>query len=213
MKENKVKIAIFLMFFLNIIGSFGLFFDEIENLILFLTPINLLILLVLFYWANDYRKKSFIFTLTLIFLFGFLVELIGVHYKFIFGDYSYGNALGLKIFQTPLIIGVNWINLSLACFGISSFFVRNNFLVALIASILMVLTDFIIEPLSGLLDFWYWSGNQIPLQNYIGWFLVSLLIQLFLVRSKVELKIQLCFALLISQIIFFLIQYINHGLF
>jgi len=213
MKENKVKIAIFLMFFLNIIGSFGLFFDEIESVILLLTPINLLILLVLFYWANGYRKISFIFTITVIFLFGFLVELIGVHYKFIFGDYSYGNALGLKIFQTPLIIGVNWINLSLACFGISSFFVRHNFLVALIASTLMVLTDFIIEPLSGLLDFWYWSGNQIPLQNYIGWFLVSLLIQLFLVRSKVELKIQLCFALLISQIIFFLIQYINHGLF
>ena len=201
------------MFFLNIIGSFGLFFDEIESVILLLTPINLLILLVLFYWANGYRKISFIFTITVIFLFGFLVELIGVHYKFIFGDYSYGNALGLKIFQTPLIIGVNWINLSLACFGISSFFVRHNFLVALIASTLMVLTDFIIEPLSGLLDFWYWSGNQIPLQNYIGWFLVSLLIQLFLVRSKVELKIQLCFALLISQIIFFLIQYINHGLF
>lgn len=213
MKENKVKIAIFLMFFLNIIGSFGLFFDEIESVILLLTPINLLILLVLFYWANGYRKISFIFTITVIFLFGFLVELIGVHYKFIFGDYSYGNALGLKIFQTPLIIGVNWINLSLACFGISSFFVSHNFLVALIASTLMVLTDFIIEPLSGLLDFWYWSGNQIPLQNYIGWFLVSLLIQLFLVRSKVELKIQLCFALLISQIIFFLIQYINHGLF
>ena len=213
MKENKVKIAIFLMFFLNIIGSFGLFFDEIESVILLLTPINLLILLVLFYWANGYRKISFIFTITVIFLFGFLVELIGVHYKFIFGDYSYGNALGLKIFQTPLIIGVNWINLSLACFGISSFFVSHNFLVALIASTLMVLTDFIIEPLSGLLDFWYWSGNQIPLQNYIGWFLVSLLIQLFLVRSKVELKLQLCFALLISQIIFFLIQYINHGLF
>tara|TARA_B110000008_G_scaffold162157_1_gene162704 strand:- start:591 stop:1232 length:642 start_codon:yes stop_codon:yes gene_type:complete len=213
MKENKVRIAIFLMFFLNIIGSFGLFFDEIESVILLLTPINLLILLVLFYWANGYRKTSFIFTITVIFLFGFLVELIGVHYKFIFGDYSYGNALGLKIFQTPLIIGVNWINLSLACFGISSFFVSHNFLVALIASTLMVLTDFIIEPLSGLLDFWYWSGNQIPLQNYIGWFLVSLLIQLFLVRSKVELKIQLCFALLISQIIFFLIQYINHGLF
>ena len=77
----------------------------------------------------------------------------------------------------------------------------------------MVLTDFIIEPLSGLLDFWYWSGNQIPLQNYIGWFFVSFLIQLFLIRSKVELKLQLCFALLISQIIFFLIQYINHGLF
>ena len=127
------------MFFLNIIGSFGLFFDEIENLILFLTPINILILLVLFYWANDYRKKSFIFTLTLIFLFGFLVEFIGVQYKFIFGDYSYGNALGLKIFQTPLIIGVNWINLSLACFGISSFFVRNNFLVALIACVVTFL--------------------------------------------------------------------------
>lgn len=201
------------MFFLNIIGSFGMFFDKIESVILLLTPINLLILLALFYWANGYRKISFIFTITLIFLFGFLVELIGVHYKFIFGDYSYGNALGLKIFQTPLIIGVNWINLSLACFGISSFFVRHNFLVAFIASTLMVLTDFIIEPLSGLLDFWYWSGNQIPLQNYIGWFLVSFLIQLFLIRSKVELKIQLCFALLISQIIFFLIQYINHGLF
>ena len=213
MRKNKVKLAIFLMFFLNIIGSFGLFFDEIGHLILLLTPFNLLTLLVLFYWANDNRKKSFIFTLSLIFSFGFLVELVGVHHKFVFGDYTYGNALGLKIFQTPLIIGVNWVNLSLACFGISSFFVKHNFLIALIASLLMVLTDFIIEPLSGLLDFWYWSGNQIPLQNYIGWFFVSLLIQLFLVKLKVKLKIQLCFALLISQIIFFVIQYINHGLF
>ena len=42
------------------------------------------------------------------FAIGFSAELIGVHSGMLFGNYSYGNNLGLKLAEVPLIIGINW---------------------------------------------------------------------------------------------------------
>ena len=148
-----------------------LFLIHLKRSFLTLTPLNLLTMLVLFFWGNANLSINLFKTISLIYIIGVLVEIIGVNSSVVFGDYYYGQALGLQIFGTPLIIGVNWLTLSLATFGISSYIFRHGWLIALFASTLMVATDFIIEPLAGVLDFWYWSSGKIPCKTILRGFL------------------------------------------
>lgn len=201
------------MFFFNIFGSILLFFDPLRQSVLNLTPIHLFVMFALFLWANSYFSIKLIKAIIVIYLIGVLAEVLGVRYNIIFGNYYYGNSLGPQVFEVPLIIGFNWLTLSFATYGVSSYLFRNKTVITTFASMLMVLTDYIIEPMAGALDFWYWVGGNIPIQNYVGWFFVSLIIHTILVKMNFKFNIKLCLALLLSQILFFVIQYFNYGFF
>lgn len=201
------------MFFFNIFGSILLFFDPLRQSVLNLTPIHLFVMFALFLWANSYFSIKLIKAIIVIYLIGVLAEVLGVRYNIIFGNYYYGNSLGPQVLEVPLIIGFNWLTLSFATYGVSSYLFKNKTVITVFASILMVLTDYIIEPMAGALDFWYWAGGNIPIQNYVGWFFVSLIIHSILVKMNFKFNIKLCLALLLSQILFFTIQYFNYGLF
>ena len=68
----------------------------------------------------------------------------------------------------------------------------------------MVGLDFFIEPIAISLDFWSWKYDTIPLQNYLGWFLIAFLLQLIFlsVFNKAEKNI-VAIVLFGWQIIFF----------
>ena len=157
------------MFFFNIFGSILLFFDPLRQSVLNLTPIHLFVMFILFLWANSYFSIKLIKAIIVIYLIGVLAEVLGVRYNIIFGNYYYGNSLGPQVLEVPLIIGFNWLTLSFATYGVSSYLFKNKTVITVFASILMVLTDYIIEPMAGALDFWYWAGGKIPIQNYVGW--------------------------------------------
>jgi putative membrane protein len=207
MKKNRFAIAVFLMLFFNVTGSIALFIPALETTVLTLTPFNLLVTFFLFYWANNDFSINLIRTVIVVFFIGLFIEILGVNFKVIFGEYSYGETLGFKILKTPIIIGLNWLSLSLACFGIASYIFKPKYLVVLGASFLMVFVDYIIEPIAMVLDFWYWKDDTVPVQNYVSWFLVSIIIQFIIFQSKVRLNFKICFALLFSQVLFMLIQY------
>ena len=207
MKKNRVVIAVFLMLFFNVTGSIALFIPALKTTVLTLTPFNLLVTFFLFYWANNDFSINLIRTGIVIFFIGLFIEILGVNFKVIFGEYTYGETLGFKILKTPIIIGLNWLSLSLGCFGIASYIFKPKYLVVLGASFLMVFVDYIIEPIAMVLDFWYWKDDTVPVQNYVSWFLVSIIIQFIIFQSKVRLNFKICFALLFSQVLFMLIQY------
>lgn len=207
MKKNRVVIAVFLMLFFNVTGSIALFIPALKTTVLTLTPFNLLVTFFLFYWANNDFSINLIRTGIVIFFIGLFIEILGVNVKVIFGEYSYGETLGFKILNTPIIIGLNWLSLSLGCFGIASYIFKPKYLVVLGASFLMVFVDYIIEPIAMELDFWHWKDDTVPVQNYVSWFLVSIIIQFIIFQSKVRLNFKICFALLFSQVLFMLIQY------
>lgn len=207
MKKNRVVIAVFLMLFFNVTGSIALFIPALETTVLALTPFNLLVTFFLFYWANNDFSINLIRTVIVVFFIGLFIEILGVNFKVIFGEYTYGETLGFKILKTPIIIGLNWLSLSLGCFGIASYIFKPKYLVVLGASFLMVFVDYIIEPIAMVLDFWYWKDDTVPVQNYVSWFLVSIIIQFIIFQSKVRLNFKICFALLFSQVLFMLIQY------
>ena len=109
-------------------------------------------------------------------------------------------------------MGVNWINLSLASFGIISFFTDKKIWLIILSSLLMVFLDYIIEPIAINLDFWSWEYITVPIHNYFGWFFCAIIAQLLIVFSKAKINQKIAFAVIGSQLSFFIIQYFKHGL-
>lgn len=202
MNHSKVNISIVILFIFHVVGVVGLSSDY-QDLFLRLTPLNLLLSLGLFIWANNDFSVQFYKVVAILFVLGFLVEVIGVSTGVLFGEYTYGATLGFKLFETPLMIGVNWILLSLASFGISSFLLKKQLLIILLSSLLMVLMDVLIEPIAISLDFWTWALGDIPLQNYVMWFFVSLIMNVLMSFNRLKIDYRISFGLLSSQILFF----------
>ena len=159
-----------------------------------------------------YRKKlnfSNYIILLLVYFVTFFSEWIGVNFSYLFGNYEYGNSLGLKIDGVPILIGLNWVLLAVVSREICANFFSNKWIVILISSIIMVLIDSIIEPISEKLDFWTWENSIIPLSNYKDWFLVALINQWLLsfIKSKKDM-FHWSLAYLIILILFFASFYI-----
>ena len=121
------------------------------------------------------RKDSFL--MSLVYIIAFLSEWIGVCSGWLYGDYTYGDSLGFKLDDVPIIMGGNWLLLSLISRELVGKFFSNKSLIIIASSFLMVLIDILMEPLSNQLDFWSWKNNIIPFSNYVDWFLVALLNQ------------------------------------
>ena len=202
MNYSKVNISIVILFIFHVVGVVGLSSDY-QDLFLRLTPLNLLLSLGLFIWANNDFSVQFYKVVAILFALGFLVEVIGVSTGVLFGEYTYGATLGFKLFETPLMIGVNWILLSLASFGVSSFFLKKQLPIILLSSLLMVLMDVLIEPIAISLDFWTWALGDIPLQNYVMWFFVSFIMNAIMSFNRLKIDYRISFGLLLSQILFF----------
>ena len=106
-KEKMIRLIIIVFF---IVGILGVAAPVSRNLFIALIPLALflsIIVLVPFH-QSEIRKKEVLVFLSIL-LISYLTEAVGVNYDFIFGDYEYGNGLGIKILGTPLLIGVNWV--------------------------------------------------------------------------------------------------------
>jgi putative membrane protein len=173
---------------------------------LLLTPVNLLISLVLVLYHHPQWSRSLWLFLPIAWLWGFAAELFGVQTGLLFGDYQYGRVLGWKVWDTPLMIGVNWAMLAY-CTGITA----NHALGqahwlwrGLLASVLMVLLDVFIEPVAMRYDFWSWAGGAPPLQNYTGWFLVAFPLLSWFASIQTGRRNKVALVLLALQFIFFI---------
>ena len=209
MRGKKVNLIIIILFIIHLVGGVALSVDSVKSIFLSLTPINLALTFGLLIWGNDDFSINFFKVISVLFLIGFFVEVIGVYSGLLFGEYHYGKTLGFQFFGVPLIIGVNWVLLVMSSFAVSSYFVSNSIFKVVLSSIIMVLLDLLIEPVAIRLDFWHWESDVIPLQNYIMWFLVAAIMNLILTFNQFKFNVKLGFGLLISQILFFTLQSFN----
>lgn len=194
-------------------GFLGLQINETRELFKYLTSINLWVsLFLLLVYHNQWNKKA-ILVFAIIGLVSFFIEVLGVATGKIFGEYSYGQTLGYKLFNTPISIGANWLILSYCtCYFCNKILFKNKnyaIFIALFSSVIMVAIDYLIEPVAIKFDFWAWQNVDVPLQNYLGWFLVSIPLNLFLIKSKVLVENKLALLMLTLQVCFF----IAHNLF
>jgi putative membrane protein len=177
-----------------------------------LTPFNLILSLVLMLWGHALVNRFFVVNMLLIWVAAWILEMMGTTTGRIFGAYTYGEALGIKILQTPIIIGLNWI---LVCYGsiqmahrvLINYPMQNlraaQITLALIAGLFMVLLDIFIEPIAPKLDYWHWQNNKIPLQNFTAWFCFGTAFCFWMIKSGCMQNNIMGFRLYIIQILFF----------
>lgn len=205
--SNTRIIRILLCIFFSV-GISGFIYPPTSLLLISLIPYILVgnfIMLILFDESQISYKQYLVFSV--IFLVGLGIEIIGVSTKAIFGNYSYGNSLGVKVFDTPLLIGMNWLFLIYTTRLVFQNFKMNEIFKILGASTTMIVYDYFLEHSAHKMDMWYWEHNIIPLQNYISWFIVSVALHSLVSYSKLIIKNKIANTILIIQSVFFIILY------
>ena len=156
-------------------GIIGIYFLE-STFFLKTSFVSILIPLFLFCYRSARSLRDYILFF-LIFLIGYFAEYLGVNHQILFGQYAYGDTLGVKLYGVSLIIGLNWLLLAVTTRSVVTRFTQNNWLTILLASLLMVGIDYVIEPVAPILDFWRFEENPVPFSNYRDWFFVALIMQ------------------------------------
>jgi len=202
-KEVKKFILIFYT-----IGVLGFLIPWTRDFFITITPYALLLstYLLVIYHENYSRKDILVFS-AIAFL-GFFIEVVGVNTGVFFGKYFYGDALGFKVFDTPLLIAFNWLFLTYTAFSISQKISKNGTLQLLTTPSIMLLYDIILEQLAPQMDMWSWQDSVVPLQNYIAWWIIGFLFIGFIKISKIETKNPVAILLFMSQFLFFIVLFI-----
>ncbi len=109
MKDKKLALAVFVLVVLHIVGFYGLAFSANPGWFRSLSALNLIITGGLLFSFHKTWNWSFGGFAVVVLLAGFFAEIIGVHTGLLFGDYTYGQSLGFKLWNILLIIAVNWL--------------------------------------------------------------------------------------------------------
>ena len=205
LSNNKefLRFSIFFLWLINISGFFGITSDQNE-FFLSTTPYVLSLTLLLLILNHDLSNKKSKTGLILIFLFGLIVEILGVNYGLFFGEYNYGANLGPKIYEVPYVIGFNWVLLIIATGSISDKLIKGKEIYKILfGSFLMVLVDLLIEKSAPKLDFWEFLISPVPFSNYLWWFIFSLCFQYIFFKTVKTKEYNLSSNILVIQFLFF----------
>ncbi len=155
------------------VGIIGLLVPEVQNIFIFLTPVNIILAASVAFLYHKNINKNFIVSCILMYAGGYLIELAGVKTGVIFGEYTYGEGLGIKIFDVPIVMGINWLLLIYGVHCITTKYLKHPLWNALAGSLLMLIYDMFLEPSAIRYGFWNWAGGEIPFQNYLAWLGIS----------------------------------------
>ena len=179
MKVNKKSISIFIIWLVHISGLLGMLFYDLDFFAGY-TSVNLTLMSIILFFNFKLNSIRQILSVLSIFLIGMITEILGVNYGLIFGDYEYGNNLGSKLFGVPFLIGINWVILTAISANIAFFLTKNKSVLStvFIGALLMLVMDFVMEPVAPKLDMWRFKNLIVPTSNYIGWLIIGLLTQM-----------------------------------
>jgi len=172
------------------------------------TPYTLLLTCSVFLIHSPLADKKFLFAFFSIAFLGFIIEVIGVKTGLVFGKYSYGDGLGFKLLDVPLIISINWAMLIFAGIRIVSSIFTNKIKILIVAALLVTVVDLLIEQVAPKLDFWQFDGGLPGLHNYLGWIGVAFFTSYFFYPTIIKGNRSVSLIILILQIIFFTSLYL-----
>ena len=219
-RKTKIQIATGITALFHLIGLVGILVFK-SDFIIRSTPINLILAFALLIWTQIEKNFAFFLFLIITSFAGLAVETIGVQTGWLFGNYRYSDILGVRLGKVPVIIGINW-TLIVYCCGVSvnSLFQRitrkvadSNLKVSPVLKTLSILSDgatlavifdWLMEPVAIKLGYWKWD-TQIPLYNYISWFLVSILLLIPFQFLSFNKQNKFAVNLLLIQLMFFMI--------
>ena len=201
--------AYYFLIILYLSGTIGMVLKP--SFFLPFTPFTLLYTSFVFLVFQPLSNKKHLFSFLLVAVIGFVSEIIGVKTGLIFGNYNYGNNLGFKVFEVPLIISLNWALIVNSSLLISTYITTNKLLLSTVTASIATGLDILIEQSAPKMDFWYFNEGIAGLHNYIGWFTISFFTS-FLLCSNLKLgNKKIAATILILQLFLFGVIYIyNH---
>jgi len=207
LNTNDLKVIwgarLFLIIFFGV-GVVGFVLPATHDLFQKLVPVNLIVSTIILFLFHQSWKARHIAVFAGIAISGYLIEVAGVQTGLVFGSYSYGNALGLKILDTPLLIGVNWLILVYCIYILFPRF-NQKWFYPFFGSAILVIFDIIMEPVAIKTDMWSWAIGKIPLQNYAAWYIIAMLMLFSLKLFRVNYINRLAVWLLSIQFVFFVL--------
>ena len=193
---------------LPIFYAVGVLFHMLEAtfpLMLVLTPYTIgATALIGFYPDIARRNGKLLLWALLTFLCTLALEILGVATGLVFGEYVYGGTLGFSVAKVPVLIGINWTLIIMGSLALVKRLVTNSWLIALGTATVTVVFDWIMEPVAIALDYWTWAAIDIPLQNYIAWFIIAFLFARIHEAMKLKSVSTISSLIVIVQAIFFL---------
>jgi putative membrane protein len=219
----KNNIAVFIALLFHICGAIGILFSPYKDWFISNTSLNLLLMVCLLIFTQPSIDKYFFIFFFICFAVGFAVEVVGVNTGLLFGHYTYGNRMGIKVLGVPLLIGVQWF-VTVYCCGVIMQFVNNwtkrkisaapietktadkiqSISLVVDAALLATFFDFIIEPVAQKLGYWQWKNIDIPIFNYTCWFFISAILLFVLTKLPFNKLNQFAIHLFIIQLLFFI---------
>jgi len=206
MKETYKSYFLYFLILVYVSGSIG--FVVNPSFFSPFTPYTLLLTCFVFLIHSPLADKKFLVAFFSIAFLGFIIEVIGVKTGLVFGKYSYGEGLGFKLLEVPLIISINWAMLICAGIRIVSGIFANKITSLVVAALLVTLIDLLIEQVAPKLDFWQFEGGLPGLHNYLGWIGVAFFTSYFFYPTIIKGNRSVSLILLILQIIFFTSLYL-----
>lgn len=201
----KSKILISILIILYTVGVFGITSQDYRNSFLSLSALNLYISFLILIIARKSKVGLWYIFIAFTFLIGMTVEWIGVHTGYLFGNYEYGQNLGQKFDGIPYVIGCNWAVIVVSSASLAKHLFRHSYLTPILASVIMVGLDILMEPVAISSDFWSWTNGYIPIYNYVCWLLVGLVLQLIYHFFKLNEANKVNDALFLIMSLFFII--------
>lgn len=200
--ENKVPIY-FIVFYM--VGLVLFTVPITHEIFISITSFTLLLVIgIVFFFHKQWDTKTRI-VFGAIMLLSFLLEMVGVSTGKLFGNYQYDNGLGIKIFNTPIIIGLNWLFLVYATQAIAIKMTKQKISIILIGSSLMVIYDLLMEYVAPTMNMWHFTTTYPPVENFVTWFLAAITFQTLLLTSKINVENNTGRSLFWIQMVFFMI--------
>lgn len=198
--KNRVLTILMVIWYLG--GIVGFLVPGLKPLFQLLTPVGMVLAAALLMYFHEPKnlKSGLVFAGILVVC--FVVELIGVNTQLLFGNYQYGPVLGFKLWNTPMVIGLNWLVL-IYCIALFAKTIRDQWYYPLVGASVMVAFDWVMEPVANATRMWNWVGGNIPVKNYMDWFLVSGFLFLMIRILKVEFNNRIAGLLFVLQVLFF----------
>ncbi|MBS4056932.1 MAG: carotenoid biosynthesis protein [Bacteroidales bacterium] len=208
---NKTRLSLLLLSVIYLVGFVSVALGHADQLMQ-LSAVNLLFVAALLLYNAEKIDWTYAAWFLLVAVSGYLIELAGVSTGVVFGSYAYGSNLGVKLFEVPLMIGVNWAMLVFATAAIVSGLKIKNLMKAAIAASVMVIYDLFLEPVAIRFDFWSWETVAVPLQNYVAWWIIAFVMLTGVFRFVKPLRNSLAIFILSIQLAFFILLILVEGL-
>ncbi len=198
----KLNAYIGLVWLFTISGILGIM-SSASACFLALTPLHLtlnFLIVILCLKGNPYIVFK---AISIPLILGFTSEVLGVNFDLIYGSYTYGENLGLKIFGVPIMICLNWCLLTIVSTDVAKMIVQNKGLRILIGALLMMFLDMVIEVSAPRFDFWVFKDGIVPLQNYIAWFIVANMAHWWYQSFSIDTNSKISCHIMICMFVFF----------